>query len=292
MARSCVLLRLCFLLCYLLSVAESVKSRKFLVLFPGHGGKPERVATLLPSLKYYNNSYFDCLIMVHPSEYVVHDEAYAPCEVYHVKEPIDISGLIKLVDPEYIIRNKYAAVVMHSDDIVVGQDYDPLDLVFFMSLYELEVASPLVLGSYHEIQNKVVSPVHRFDGRLTRFIDFDLTVFSPLAWTCFWSIVSPTSRTAWGYDSCFWDLCRLRMGLLDSMVVTHVQSGGHLGANIDHGAHMVDWLKRRRDGNHTKFRPNCWLLSTDSDTWNTSAASSSFWKPICNLSLKASDDAC
>jgi hypothetical protein len=247
------------------------------------------VATLLPSIKYYNSTYFDCLIMVHPSKFEVRDELYAPCDVYHVKEHTDLSGLIKLVEPEYIIRNKYAAVVMHSDDIVVGDDYDPLDLVFFMSLNNLEVASPLVLGSYHELQNKVISPVRPFDGRLTRFIDFDLTMFSPLAWTCFWSMVAPTSATAWGYDACFWDVCRLRMGFLDSMVVTHVQSGGHQQeGNVDHAAEMLNWLKVRRDSGHTKFRPSCWLLPPGSqDDWNTSVLSATFWKPICDLSMKA-----
>lgn len=103
----------------------------------------------------------------------------------------------------------------------VGPFYNPLNLFAFMAAHDLRVASPLVPGSDQPamrtrgpVPNGGPVPPGCMYGRLVNYLEIQVTAFDLAGWACWWDQVDPAlNRDGWGYDSCFFDLCRARSAL-------------------------------------------------------------------------------
>lgn len=123
----------------------------------------------------------------------------------------------------------------------------------FPQTFNLHVASPVVPGSGWQTMN-TPGPLHParpndfLYGRLVTFIEIQLTAFDYKGWTCFWTMINTTVDTiGFGYDMCFYRLCGLRMGMLDSFNATHDVGNTHATSGGPKAMdEMYAWLETRK----------------------------------------------
>ena len=244
---------------------------KSLIIVPGHSGIPARAAHLRDNIiPRYPPEEFDCIIFVHPSPYNVTDDMYPTCTVYHAQQYL--AGFVHYVRPMFIARKNYDFVFMHSDDITVQPEFNPSDLKKFATMHELDVVTPIILSCYYSVMNREYPFENKFDGRLTNFIELDLTVFTRFGWTVFWDLVNHIHNpVAWGFDVCMHDLTGLRMGILDSMVTKHHREDS-LFSKYDglqkSERYMVNWLKYLFDSKDM-FNKSCWIYNEKNGGWHS-----------------------
>lgn len=230
---------------------------KRLVFIPGFGGDSRRLEVIRSNLRFFDSTW-DCLIFLYTDDATLSKQVQDRCTVIKY-----ISGswptLLKQVRPEFIVRRRYQTVCVLLDDVLIESKYDIQSILNFMRAYSLDVASPRIRNSPHEIMNP--TPHHHAEplsGRLTNFVEIQFTFFSPLAWICFWDIIDIDNASGWGFDVCLFELCNLRIGIMATTTAVHkVELGSAISE--DAGARdrqMQNWYSRR-SRNQTIFQPKC-----------------------------------
>ena len=198
-----------------------------------YGGRQDRLNNLMSVIPKYEEHDFDCLIFVFDGYNASLESFLKPCHILQQKGYA--STLAKNIRPEYISRSHYEHVIFHAEDISVRADYNPHHLTSFIRQFGLDVATPIISGSIWPVMNAPVwngstpSPV----GRMSTFIEFQLTAFTALAWTCMWDMIDESvNPIGWGYDQCLFQICDSRIGILDTVVVYHgLPNGGDVHAS-------------------------------------------------------------
>lgn len=123
-----------------------------------------------------------------------------------------------------------------------------MHLFAFMRVNNLHSASPVVAGSMWKCMNEQgpqqTQEQHMLYGRLTSFIEIQVTAFDFVGWSCFWTMINPVLNTVgFAYDLCFYPLCGLRMGMLDTAFAAHNVGNTHETTNLEMGRQqMTSWL--------------------------------------------------
>ena len=208
------------------------------------GNIRERRDNLVNALRYYPERV-DCILFWFAE--TENTTGFERCRIMRMSG--SPGHFFKKIRPEFVVRSRYSHILFHGEDISVNSTYDPFHLIHFMSKYHLEVASPVISGSIYPVMTLPGPPQMSsyLYGRLTNFIEVQITAFTALSWCCFWDMLdTETNSAAWGYDLCLSQICDVRMGILDSMIAYHNVGDVHATNNWSIAQDMMTrWLEKR-----------------------------------------------
>lgn len=164
--------------------------------------------------------------------------------------------------PEYLAHEGLSGVVLHGAGVTPEPGFDALSLFDFAAAHRLDVASPILAGSWWVAAMSArdaarllprPAPANSTWGRLVSFLEVgQLTAFTFEGWACWWSLLDPELNSlGFGYDDCFYSLCRLRMGVMESGPGAAAMPGADPALLPDAGAAQAQeagWKAARWEG--------------------------------------------
>jgi len=201
-------------------------TQRGLLFIPGYGGDPRRHEIIERNLQKFDKAW-DCLLFRYRNHVRISRKIREKCIVVNAFE-MSWAEIMKYIRPEFVFRRRYAYITVLLDDVLLGEDFDIKAFLHVMQTHELDVASPSIYNSSHSIMAPFRDGTSSasYLGRLTSFVEIQATVFSNLAWLCFWDALDIKNKGGWAFDVCMFEICRPRIGIIDIHMATHVVALG------------------------------------------------------------------
>jgi len=230
-----------------------------MVLVPGLGER-DRVYKVRSNLVWLRRQVMrvgikvDCVIYVYKRLNLSRSE-FSPCQLIHREG--QFPKAIKRLPQKRWVRHAWV-LLFFADHMAPALNVDLCTMIAAMTTYNLDVVSP----SYDQSRPPVIVPGfgphekhgvmkrHAGEpvGRLTNFVEWNLSLLTPRAFQCLQQIIQLNiNQFGWGYDLLFPKACRsrywfnrtLRIGVLDIMTMDETN---HFSYDYGMAGHEMDLL--------------------------------------------------